>query len=107
MIVLDTDIVSLVLGRDSAIRERVLSRIDIARQTEMVATSIITYEEQIRGWFKVLSSSKTVQEAVAAYERLSRYVEDYRLLTVIRFDAQAAVAFQQLKSSKLRLEQWT
>ena len=44
-----------------------------------------------------------MQEAVAAYERLSKYVEDYRLLTVIRFDAQAAVAFQQLKSSKLRL----
>lgn len=103
MIILDTDVVSLVLGRESEVRERILSRIDMARRSEAVVTTIITYEEQIRGWFKVLSRAKTLPDAIGAYERLSRYVEDYRTLTVVRFNEGAAVAFQRLQGEKLRL----
>ncbi|HVS70581.1 MAG TPA: type II toxin-antitoxin system VapC family toxin [Phycisphaerae bacterium] len=103
MIILDTDVVSLVLGRESEVRERILSRIDMARRSEAVVTTIITYEEQIRGWFKVLSRAKTLRDAIGAYERLSKYVEDYRTLTVVRFNEGAAVAFQRLQGEKLRL----
>jgi tRNA(fMet)-specific endonuclease VapC len=103
MIILDTDIVSIIQRRDSALAESLLARIDRERALEPVFTSIITYEEQMRGWFKLLAAARTMQAQIEAYRRLSRHVEDYRRLKIADFDELAAVEFQRLKGLRIRI----
>jgi tRNA(fMet)-specific endonuclease VapC len=103
MIILDTDLVSLILRRESALGEAVLSRIDMARRNETVATTIVTYEEQIRGWFKLLAQARTMKDMIDAYQRLSTHLDDFRLLTVIKFDERSAIEFQRLRALKIRV----
>jgi tRNA(fMet)-specific endonuclease VapC len=103
MIILDTDLVTLVLRRSSADSERLLSRIDVARKQQPVVTSIITYEEQVKGWFKLLSHAQDMHDEIEAYRRLRVHLDDYRLLTLVDFDEPAAVQFQRLRKSKIRI----
>jgi tRNA(fMet)-specific endonuclease VapC len=70
---------------------------------EEVATTIISYEEQTRGWFAVLAKARTLAAEVEAYRRLSRHLENYRELLVLEFRQEAAVHYQRLKKAKLRV----
>jgi tRNA(fMet)-specific endonuclease VapC len=103
MIILDTDLVSLVQEQPSAARERLLIRIDIAKRQTQVVTSVITYEEQMRGWFSLLSKARTVLEEVKAYRQLRLNLDNYRVLTIVDFDEIAAVQLQRLRTSKIRI----
>jgi len=103
MIILDTDLVSIIQRQPSAIRELLLNRIDREMQFHPVVTSIITYEEQVRGWLLLLSQARTLQAQIDAYRHLNQHIEDYRKLQVVDFNESAAVAFQRLKSLKIRI----
>ena len=103
MIILDTDIVSIVQRRDSTRAEALLARIDREHTLQPVLTTIITYEEQMRGWFKLLAEARSMQAQLEAYRRLSRHVEDYRRLKIADFDEVAAVEFQRLRGLRIRI----
>lgn len=103
MIILDTDHVSLLNRGPSASADRLRHRIAQARQTQPVVTTIITYEEQIRGWFRLLAQAKTMPAIIEAYRRLRIHADNYKLLTIIDFDEHAAIEFQKLKVLKIRI----
>jgi tRNA(fMet)-specific endonuclease VapC len=101
MVVLDTDCLSL-LDRGGAETDRLRGRLAVLPRDE-VATTIITYEEQMRGWMVYLSRARTVGAEVEAYGKLRSHVESYRKIQVIDFDAAAAVEFQRLRKAKIRV----
>jgi tRNA(fMet)-specific endonuclease VapC len=68
-----------------------------------VAVTIISFEEQTRGWLAFLATSRSLAQQVEAYSRLRRMVENYRTIPLIDFDQAAATEFQRLKSSRLRI----
>jgi tRNA(fMet)-specific endonuclease VapC len=103
MIVLDTDLISLMQRGHSPATERLLEMHNRARMHEPVQTTVITYEEQIRGWFKVLSEARTVADLISAYERLRLHAEYYGTHKLIDFDDAAAVEFQRLRGLKIRI----
>jgi tRNA(fMet)-specific endonuclease VapC len=70
---------------------------------DQITTTIISYEEQTRGWFGLLARAKTMSAQIGVYRRLNRHLDNYRALTVLDFDERAAVEFQQLKAMKLRV----
>ena len=102
MIILDTDLVSL-LQRSSPEAPRILDRIQIAERTETVATTIITYEEQTRGWFKLLKNSRSMQEEIEAYGRLMSHIEYFCNNKVVAFNAVSAVQLRRLRGLRLRI----
>ncbi|MHB8974115.1 MAG: hypothetical protein ACYC3X_27975 [Pirellulaceae bacterium] len=73
MLVLDTDHMSLLEwgGDDSVtLRERL---VDVSPNE--VVTTIITYEEQMRGWMAYLTRAKSLGQEVQAYHRLRRHLD--------------------------------
>ncbi len=102
MVVLDTDHISLLQQPDSDLAERLARRLDQLLEAH-VATSIVTYEEQTRGWLGYAAKAKTLVQIVEAYGRLSRSLDAYRKINVLKFDEISAVEFQRLQKLKLRI----
>lgn len=88
MLVLDTDHLSLLERPDSAERQRLLKRLGQAKG-ETVVTTIVSDEEQSRGWLAYVARARSKTEQIDADRRLARHLEAYRSLTVLDFDEHA------------------
>ncbi len=66
-------------------------------------TTIITYDEQMRGWLSYAARAKTQADEVYAYARLKTNLETFRGVPVLPFDAQAATHFARLRDNKIRI----
>jgi len=62
-----------------------------------VAVTIITFEEQMRGWLAVITKAKTFEQQSAAYARLGELLSDFSELPVLAFDVIAARRFGELR----------
>ena len=102
MNVLDTDHLSLLERADSPERQRLQARLDASGEAPPTAT-IISYEEQVRGWLSYLARARSLQVQIDGYQRLLRQHRHYCSLRILHFDEQAAVEFQRLRKSRLRL----
>lgn len=102
MVVLDTDHLS-VLDRENGGAARGLAARLSAIASEGVATTIINFEEQMRGWLAYLARARTVTDQIEAYGQLARHLRRYARVTVLGFDAPAAVEFQRLRKTYRRL----
>ncbi len=101
MLVLDTDHMSLLEwgGDESAvIRERLADR-----DPNEVVTTIVTYEEQIRGWMAYIARARSLAQQVEGYRRLHGQLENYRQIPVLGFDERAAQVFQHLRRLRIRI----
>jgi tRNA(fMet)-specific endonuclease VapC len=101
MLILNTDHMSLLEwgGQESSIlRERLATQIE-----SDVYTTIISYEEQIRGWMAYIARARTLPHKVEAYRRLRNHLENYRQIRVLDFDQRAADSFQALTQAKIRV----
>jgi len=96
MVVLDTDHVSLLEHGDSPLAQRLRSRLANYGDTRLV-TTIISYEEQVRGWMSSLAQARNLSQQLIAYRRLKRHLDNYRDYTVLEFDELSATAFQRLR----------
>ena len=67
MYILDTDHLSFI-QRNGQEGEQILAK--LATIKELVAVTVITYEEQIRGRLNFLSKAKTLNEQIFAYQGL-------------------------------------
>ncbi len=102
MLILDTDHVSFLQNDLSKEAARLTHRLDQA-VGEYFATTIITYEEQSRGWLAHLVQGKQPSQMVERYAKLSKHLEDYRKLMVLPFDNFALLEFAKLTKAKLGL----
>jgi tRNA(fMet)-specific endonuclease VapC len=95
MYILDTDHLS-VIDRGGVNGQRLLQRLASIDPTQ-VATSIISYEEQMRGWLSYAAKAQTIERQVEAYRELKRQLTNYCTIPIIDFDDQAAQEFKRLK----------
>jgi tRNA(fMet)-specific endonuclease VapC len=102
MVILDTDTISLLERSDQPFGARVRDRL-LQLRPEDYATTIISYEEQCRGWLSYLAKAKSMVEQIERYGRLGRQLGNYCSFTVLPFDERAAIEFQRLKSAKVRV----
>jgi tRNA(fMet)-specific endonuclease VapC len=102
MVVLDTDHLSL-LERKVSVASRVLearlNRLDIGSR----ATTIVTYEEQTRGWMAYVARARDVAQQIEAYAKLNRHLRSYRNMLVLDFDERAGAEYQRLRQSRIRV----
>ena len=102
MFILDTDHMSALEWGSGMMGQRLMARLSTLSQSE-AATTIIPFEEQMRGWLSVLAQSSSLDEQVAAYRKLKRLLDNYLKIAVLEFDSKAATEFQRLKQSRLRM----
>jgi len=101
MYILDTDHLSII-DRGGEQAKGLLQRLASIDPTQ-VATSIISYEEQMRGWLSYIAKVQTLEKQVEAYKELKRQLNNYCTVPVVEFDEQAAQEFQRLKKLYPRL----
>jgi tRNA(fMet)-specific endonuclease VapC len=102
MVVLDTDHMSVLERRDRPKAVALRARLASLPAAEVV-TTIISYEEQMRGWMAYLAQTRSVAQQAAAYQRLLQHLDNYRRIPVLAFDEAAAVVFQRLRRTRLRI----
>ncbi len=74
MIILDTDCLSL-LDREKYIESSTLRQKLEQFSADELFTTIITFEEQMRGWLSYISKSKTPEQQIFAYQLLHQFLE--------------------------------
>ena len=100
--ILDTDHLSLVFIPESVASARILARL-FAMGIQQVPTTIITYEEQMRGRLSQIAGAKSPAQEVKAYRQLNRNLDDFRTIRVLDFDEEAAAEIQRLRGMKIRI----
>ena len=66
-----------------------------------IHTTIISFEEQMRGWLSVISRARSSRSAVDAYSRLAALLRFFGEVAVLDFTDSAAMEFEKLNRSKL------
>jgi tRNA(fMet)-specific endonuclease VapC len=97
--VLDTDISGFLQQEHPAI----ISRIKHLPDEDAVATTIITFGEDLGGWLPACRRAADGAARAVAYARLQHGLEFYREMIVFPFDEQAAQAFDRLRSKYKRM----
>jgi tRNA(fMet)-specific endonuclease VapC len=101
MYLLDTDHITLV-DRGGEEGERIRARLGTV-PPQAVAASIVSYDEQMRGWLAYLGQLRAVDRQVAGYRRLERMLEFYCTTPLLPFDERAAGEFERLRQARIRI----
>lgn len=102
MILLDTDHVSVLKYPGTERHVRLMGRLDAAA-VETIGTTIITVEEQMRGWLAAVARERDPSRQVGAYLELGRLLEFFRGFYLALFDEQAASRLGELRSARVRI----
>ena len=103
MYILDTDLLSLLESASySPEAQRLRSRLAQLKREERI-TTIITFEEQMRGWLAYLAQRRTRAQHLAAYERLQEVLARYQKFTVLSYNDRAADEFERLQKQRIRI----
>jgi tRNA(fMet)-specific endonuclease VapC len=100
VLILDTDHLSALDRRSAPGAE--LQR-SLSAEDRVVAISIVTVEEQLRGWLARIAKLRDPARLVAAYGELQDRLDSFSRWIVLPWDMRAAATFQQLRHAKLRV----
>jgi tRNA(fMet)-specific endonuclease VapC len=67
------------------------------------AVSIVTFHEQMLGSHAYINRARNLDDVVKGYAMMARLVSDFKVLSLISFDASAATTFDQLQSQQIQL----
>jgi tRNA(fMet)-specific endonuclease VapC len=102
MLVLDTDVFTLVQYARSEEYARLVARL-AGTNPDDVAVTVVSFEEQTRGWLAQVAKAKTAEKLSAAYVRLRNLLEHSCRRRVLDFDPAAAGRYQELQKAKLKV----
>jgi tRNA(fMet)-specific endonuclease VapC len=102
VILLDTDHVNVLKYPDHPRFASLTTQLNTSDDQD-IATTVITVEEQMRGWLAWINRSDDVHRQVPAYQELLRLFVFFSRWPVVPFDEQAASAFQGLRTQRIRI----
>ena len=97
--VLDTDIAGFVQQE----HQTVVSRIKALPSEDTVATTIITFGEDLSGWLPACRRAPDGPARAVAYARLQKGLEFYREMICLPLGETAATIFDQLRAQRIRI----
>ena len=101
MIILDTDVLSIVQRADGQEYDNLVGRLDSA--DDEVAVSIVSFEEQMRGWLAFIARAKSSIQQIKGYAKLHALLDDFITRPILDFDQNSVIEFERLKRSKVRI----
>jgi tRNA(fMet)-specific endonuclease VapC len=99
--VLDTDILSLLAYKDSPEAPRIRRRIVELPTEHSVVTTIVNYEEQMRGWMGALTRARTSKSEIEVYARLLQHLSTFRRMPVLGYEGAAANIADRFRKQRL------
>lgn len=100
MIILDTDHLS-VLHRNAPAAQSFVERLDAS--DEDCAASIISVEEQMRGWLAEIHRQKKARNQIRSYDHLRRMFAFYAEWNILPWNDDSVDAFENLRKEKIRI----
>jgi tRNA(fMet)-specific endonuclease VapC len=100
MYLLDTDYMSLI-QRGGPDGETIFQKLIITNRP--LATTVVTYEEQMRGWLDLIARATKFDAQVRGYQLLHQHTLNYQKIIIAPFDAAAIATYQQLRKTYPRL----
>ena len=102
-VLLDTDHLSVIQWQERPAYDRLVARLDLLAPDD-IATSIVSFQEQIQGWMAYLNRAKKAPQIVEAYAKLETLWRSFLRMNVLSFSEEAQARFEQLKRQAPRLE---
>lgn len=102
MILLDTDHVTVLHYRTDPRSQALRLRLDTATDRRLAIT-VVTVEEQSRGWLGEIRRCRKVHEQIPLYERLAEMVRFLSAWEITLLDTRAADQFERLRKQKVRI----
>lgn len=102
MILLDTDHVTVYSDARNAAYSLLKTRLETSGDP-IIATTIITVEEHLRGWLARLRRHEDIQRQIPTYDRLATAFDFFRNWHIIRLDALAGEEFNRLQKLRIRI----
>jgi tRNA(fMet)-specific endonuclease VapC len=102
MILLDTDHISILQHASSAAARALDERL-VQSADQDIATTAITLEEQSRSWLNLIRRYTDSRQQVTYYRRFVEAIRFFEQWRVVEFDDAAALRFQELRSSRIRV----
>ena len=94
----DTDTLSLLQEGHAAVMARVA-----ACPTEDLAITVVSVEEQLSGWYRLLRQTKKPERLAKVYDRLTAAVRSLSRLPILSFSEAAIHRSKALQASKLNV----
>jgi tRNA(fMet)-specific endonuclease VapC len=101
VLVLDTDILSIVQREEGAEYDTLIARLKAAN--DAVHVTIVSIEEQMRGWLGFIAKRRDPDDLAVAYAKLHRLVRDFSHRPILAFDDAAATVLTRLRRSRIRI----
>ncbi len=101
MFILDTDHLSIA-DQDTVEGFNLGRRLALVQSAD-IFVSVITYEEQMRGWLTYIARANTVEQQVRAYANLRLFIDRYQQISLLNYDDQAAAHFERLRQMRVRI----
>lgn len=101
MIVLDTDHLGEFQKSTSSAGKQLRDRLQNCGQP--VATTIISVEEQMRGWLAAIHKQRDIARQTGSYQRLGSLFRFFAAWHVLQWDGEAVAQFQRLRQQQVRI----
>ncbi|MCX6929870.1 MAG: type II toxin-antitoxin system VapC family toxin [Verrucomicrobia bacterium] len=101
MIILDTDVLTIIQRRAGREYEKLADRLDLVE--DEVVVSIISFEEQMRGWLAFIARAQSAVQQTTAYAKLYGLLEDFTSRPVLEFSESCAAEFDSLVRARVRV----
>jgi tRNA(fMet)-specific endonuclease VapC len=98
LFLLDTDHITLYREENLPLQRRIG-----ARAAEEFGVTIVSFEEQVKGWLSFIHRAQTPVKLVWGYRSLQETLRFFAKQQVLPFDETAALYFQQLQQQRLRV----
>lgn len=102
MIVLDTDHLTVLFFEKHSQQEALADGLSAADDSDLFAT-VISLEEQMRGWLAAIKKRKAAADQVSVYPRLTQLVDFYSQWKIASFDSQSAKIYDSLLTQRVRI----
>lgn len=102
MILLDTDHLTILKYPANPGCIALSARMD-ASPDQQIGTTIITVEEQWRGWLAVIARTKDARRQVRAYRELASLLDFLNSWSVVPFEDAAAIQFEKIRQQGVRI----
>jgi len=102
ILILDTDTLTVLQRQTEPYHSRLRARLAEFPQ-EDVRTTVVSFEEQMRGWLSAIAGAKNEIQELAAYDRLYSLLAFFSSIPVLAYDHAAAEHFAALRLPRLNV----
>lgn len=102
-VLLDTDHLSILEWKEQPACNRLLERLDRLAPDD-IATSIVSFQEQVQGWLAFLNRARKPEQVVASYSKLETIWRWFLKMNVLSYSSEAQAKFAELKRQCPRLK---